>query len=165
MKGFVEKMIADYPNMVERREVVKRQLLSLRKGAISVNDIIDSLVYSHPDGERVQTSGISDKTAKIALSYRDLQEKMNEETFSYWMQRYEHLNGEITFLENSIHDLPDSLSEIMEALVIDGMTWDDAEYTLHLNRRTISDRRKEAIEILARNYQVRASEMESYLLS
>lgn len=165
MKGYVEKMITEYPDMIDRRKAVVCQLNSLKNTQVSVNDIIEALTFSHPDGERVQTSGTSDKVAKIALSYRDHQERMNAEMFDYWMGRYEYLNREITFLENSIGQLPDDMSEAMQALVIEGMTWEEAAATLCVSIMTLHRIRKQAIENLVRIYQKRESVEASFLLS
>lgn len=165
MKAYVEKLISKYPKMLEQREFVRQQLKTLRQRAVSLDDVIEMMVFSHPDGERVQSSGYSDKTAKIAMNYQRVQKKMNEETMHYWMDRYQELNTEIIFFENAVDHLEKPLREVLDALVIKGMTWDEAESSLYLNRRTISNRRHEAINALARIYQVRASEMECYLLS
>ena len=165
MKGYVEKLITEYPDMIERRNAVQIQIASLKNNQVSLNDIIDMLTFSHPDGERVQTSGTSDKVAKIALSYREHQERMNAEIFNYWMGRFEHLNGEITFLENSIRSLPDDQSDTLTALVIDNMTWEEASRSLCVSITTLQRIRKQAIDSLVRVYQKRESEAAKYLLS
>lgn len=165
MKGYVEKVINEYPDMIERRKAVKLQLSTLKSNQLSVNDIIESLTFSHPDGERVQTSGTSDKVAKIAISFRDHQERMNAEILSYWIGRYEHLDAEITFLENSIQSLQGEQKETMQTLVIDGMTWEEASQSLCVSISTLQRIRKKAIDSLVRVYQKREAEQASFLLS
>lgn len=165
MKGYVEKMISEYPDMIDRRKAVICQLQSLKNSEVSVNDIIESLTFARPDGERVQTSGTSDKVARIALSYRDHQERMNAEIFNYWMSRYEYLDREITFLESSIGQLPDEMSEAMKALVLEGLTWEEASISLCVSIMTLQRIRKQAIDNLVRIYQQRESIEASLLLS
>lgn len=165
MREYVEKIINEYPDMLERRQMIKQQLLTLESNQVSIDEIIEALSFSHPGGERVQTSGTSDKVAKIAMSYKDHQQRMNDETFHYWMGRYEYLNGEITFLESSIVELPDDLSEVMQALVLNKMTWEEAEASLCVSHMTLQRIRKRAIDALVRVYQLRESEQAKYLLS
>ena len=45
-------------------------------------DMIDSMLYSHQEGERVQTSTLSDKTANIAVKYKTAMERENDEWYS-----------------------------------------------------------------------------------
>jgi hypothetical protein len=91
MKGYVEKMISEYGYMVDRRKAAKAQLVSLEKCQISEDDIIESLTFRRPDGERVQTSGIGDKIARIALKYKDHQVRMIDEMFRYLIAGKKHL--------------------------------------------------------------------------
>lgn len=165
MKGYVEKIITEYPDMVERRKAVKAQLESLKDTQVSLDDIIEALTFSHPEGERVQTSGVSDKVARIAMTYRDHQERMNAEMVTYWIGRYDHLNQEITFLEKSIHQLPPDLSSVMDDLVIKDMTWDETSQNLNISITTLQRMRKQAIDHLVRVYQKRESEESKRLLS
>lgn len=165
MKGYVEKMISEYGDMVDRRKAAKAQLVSLEKCQISENDIIESLTFRRPDGERVQTSGTSDKIARIALTYKDHQARMNEEMFRYWIGRYDYLNREITFLETSIRQLPPELAEVMDSLVIKGKTWDATAMNLCLSVSSLQRMRKQAIDHLVRVYQKRESEESKMLLS
>lgn len=165
MKGYVEKIIKDYPDMVERRQAVKNLLESLKNTQVSVDDIIEMLTFSHPEGERVQTSGVSDKVSKIALSYRNHQERMNAEMIRYWIGRYDRLNTEIVFLESSIRALPEDLSNVMELLVIKNKTWEETSQILHMSTTTVHRMRKQAVDSLLRIYQKREAEESKLLLS
>ena len=163
MREHVEKLIAEYPKMLSTRSFLKKQIESYVP--VTVDDIIDSMTFSQPDGERVQTSNISDKTCSIALHYRDRVNQMNEEVIGDWVKEYDRLDAEIGFLECCIRNLPGDLYDVMSTLILDGASWDEAEAYLYMSRKTIASRRREAIGLLTLAYQKRASKIEAVILS
>ena len=162
MKEYVEKMIKEYPDMKFERSCLLNQMKSLK---ITEDDVIYSMCFSHPEGERVQTSGLSDKTAKVALSFRDRQRQMEEERYNFLFDKYQHLDEEITFLEETIADIPGEIGEIMSELVIKGDTWENVCFSHCIGTHKLSDMQKQGIKILIRAYQRRESMVASYLLS
>ena len=162
MKEYVEKMIKEYPDMKFERSCLLNQMKSLK---ITEDDVIYSMCFSHPEGERAQTSGLSDKTAKVALSFRDRQRQMEEERYNFLFDKYQHLDEEITFLEETIADIPGEIGEIMSELVIKGDTWENVCFSHCIGTHKLSDMRKQGIKILIRAYQRRESMVASYLLS
>ena len=82
MSARIEKLIAEYPDMVRDRKCLAYQIAHFR--GLSAEEVIESMYTPHQEGERVQTSSLSDKTAQIAMNYRDRLNQMNLE----W---YEHL--------------------------------------------------------------------------
>lgn len=78
MKGYVEKIINDYPKMVRERKRLKEQLKSCN--FLSAEELISTMCLSHPVGERVRNSDIADKTARVAIEYR---EKLMKSTMSW----------------------------------------------------------------------------------
>lgn len=165
MKGYVEKMINNYQDMLERRKAISIQLASLEKSKVSLDELIEVMTFSHPEGERVQTSGTSDKVARIALKYREDNKRINAEAIDYWLKRYDQLNNEIVFLENAISSLSEECKDVMEALVIKGMTWDEASYVLCISIASIQRIRNKALNELVRIYQKREAEQARYILS
>lgn len=95
MKGYVEKMINDYPSMVRERERLKKQIESCE--FLSAEELISAMSFSHPDGERVQSSDLSDKTARIAIAYEARLEQMNDEIIIPMVKRVERLNRNYFF--------------------------------------------------------------------
>ena len=67
------EVLDKYQELKKEQTVLKFQL-SRFKG-ISEDDIIESMTFSHADGERVQTSGVSDKTGKIAVNYKKIADR------------------------------------------------------------------------------------------
>lgn len=121
--------------------------------------------FSHEDDERVQTSGTSDKTAKIAMGYQDKLERINDELLKPMQKKYIALDTEITFLESSIRCLPDNLSEVMIGLVLEGHTWEEVSNEMFVSVTKLQKLRKAAIEALVRVYQRREAQQVRFLLS
>ncbi len=132
---------------------------------ISADELITTMAFSHPDGERVQSSDLSDKTAKIAISYQRKLDRINEELVMPMIKRKEALEEEISFFEDSVNHLPEDILKMSQAIFLNGMTWEEAESCFYTNSWGIRNCRKRAIDCLVRSYQIRASQTEAYLLS
>ena len=78
----VEKLISEYPQMVSQKKCLAYQVAHFR--GLSPEDVITSMYTAHHEGERVQTSGTSDKTAQIALNYESRMERLNREWYERW---------------------------------------------------------------------------------
>ena len=163
MKGYVEKIISEYPQMVREREHLKKQMEA--QEFLSADELISAMSFSHPDGERVQSSDLSDKTARIALGYREKLERINEELIVPMQKRYTVLDNEISFLEDAICNLPEDSAYVMQELVIEGLTWEEVSQEMFISVTKLQKLRKAAIDNLIRAYQKRESEQIRILLS
>ena len=163
MKGYVENIISNYQDMVKEREQISQRLKELQNEFLTDRDIIEALSFSHPDDDRVQTSGTSDKTCKIALCYRDKKNKVLDDSYRYWTSRYNEINSEIETFEEAVKRLPGDLAEVMQLIVIDNNTWEQAETMLCMSRMSLHRVRKQAIDELVRIYR-RKEAMECSIL-
>ena len=162
MSGRVEKLLKAYPEMIQKRDCLAYQLAHFKGG--SAEDVIASMMTPKVDGERVKSSNLSDKTAQIALEYREKQARMNREWYAYLEKQLQAVNDEIVFLESAIDSLPDKLAFFMRDLVIEHLTWDALENKYHISRFTVSAYRKKAIRELDARYDEREKEMIAYML-
>ena len=163
MKGYVERIINEYSQMVRECEQLKKQMEA--QEFLSADELISAMSFSHPDGERVQSSDLSDKTARIALGYREKLERINEELIVPMQKRYAVLDNEISFLVDAICNLPEDLAYVMQALVIEGLTWEEVSQEMFISVTKLQKLRKAAIDNLTRAYQKRESEQIRILLS
>ena len=86
-----ETMMKEYKTMKKELTILQFQLGQFK--GVSEEDMILSMQLSHPDGdERVQTSTLSDKTAKVAMNYRQIMEKQNDEWFNFLCYRQRKMN-------------------------------------------------------------------------
>lgn len=163
MSERIETLIRDYPKNKMELKCLENQLRNFR--GISETEMIDSMQFSHPEGERVQTSGVSDKTARIAVNYRERMERINREWYEHLEQQYFSLSEEITFLESAVKSLPGKMGEIMQDLIFNQTSWDDLAEKHYMSRRSVGRYRQKAIEELEALYEKYEAESVRYMLS
>lgn len=163
MSERVEQIIKDYPRMVMERDCLRDQILNFQ--GITGDDMIDSMNFSSPEGERVQTSNISDRTSSIAVAYQERMRRINREWLDHLARKLLVLEEEIGFFHSALRSLPPELAPLMWDLAVERRTWDSAEGKYHISRFTISKYRKKAICELDRLYAAHDSDMADYILS
>ena len=162
MSERIEHLMRTYPDKRLELKVMEMQLRHF--AGITEDEVIHSMYFTQPEGERVQISRMSDKTANIALNYRDRQERINREWYEYLFHQYEALQEELDFFEASISQLSGSLPGVIYDLVIRRETWETIMQKNHIYRKTLAKYRKKAIAEVDRMYELRDSQVESYLL-
>lgn len=162
MSERIEMMMKAYPQKCRELTVMKMQLCSF--AGISETEVIDSMYFTGQEEERVQTSGTSDKTSRIALTYRKRAEQINREWYAYLFEQYTKLKEELEFFEMAIGQLPQPLCFFVEDMVLHGMTWENLAEKYHIHRRTVGKYRTRAVRALEEIYQRDASHLEKYLL-
>ncbi|WP_026478184.1 hypothetical protein [Alkaliphilus transvaalensis] len=163
MSERIEKIIRDYPQLIMERTCLEHQLRNFT--GITETEMIESMYFNHPEGERVQTSGVSEKTANIAITYKDKMQKMNQEWQEHLEKKYAIISEEIIFFESAIAALSGNLSEFIWDMVIGGLTWDDLACKYHISRTMVAKYRKKAIRELEILYAINEKEMAEYILS
>lgn len=159
-----EAMFKEYMTMKKELSVLQFQMSQFK--GVDENDLILSMQFSHPEGgDRVQTSNISDKTASVAMNYRQRMERENDEWFDFLFNRYRYVSEEVAFFESSVAALPDILPNLVMDMIEKTETWDDLMYKYSIGRSTISKYRKRAIALLEEVYELRDRQTEAYILS
>ena len=146
MRERIEALIRDYQKNKMELKCLEHQIRNFR--GISENEMIDTMYFTQPEGERVQTSGVSDKTAKIAMSYRERMDAMNEEWYQHLEKQYFALAEEISFFESAVKALPGKMGEIMQDMIFSQASWDELADKHFVGRTTIWRYRQKAIEEL-----------------
>lgn len=163
MSERVERIIKDYPNMIMERNCLREQIMNFQ--GITEGEIINAMNFSSPEGERVQTSNVSDKTASIAAAYRERVCRINREWLDHLARKLLVLEEEIGFFHSALHSLPPELATLMWDLAVERLTWDSVEGKYHISRFTVSKYRKKALRELGRLYAAHDSDMADYLFS
>jgi hypothetical protein len=123
------------------------------------------LYFPQPDDDRVQTSGISDKTARIAISYREKMDRINKEWQAHLEKKHSVLLEELVFFESAVFALSGILPDLISDMVVKGLTWDDLADKYHISRTMVAKNRKRAIRELETLYAIHDVEMAEYILS
>lgn len=163
MSERIVDLIKQYPEKKQELAVLQNQIKNFK--GVTENEVIDSMQFSSPQGERVQSSVISDKTAKIAISYRERTKQINDEWYRYLVEQYTTLRDELEFFEFALTQLSGQLSGIMHDLVIEQNTWERTMERYHISRKTLWRYRQKAITELDRLYEMRDRQMDAYILN
>ena len=153
----------EYQQMVMKRTCLENQIKNFQ--GITEEEMIDSLQFSQPYEERVHTSGISDKTSRIAVSYKDKVEKVNKEWQEHLEKKHAVLMEEIIFFESAVLSLSGILPKFISDMVFKGITWDELATKYHISRTMVAKNRKKAIHELENLYAIHDKEMAEYILS
>lgn len=162
MRERIEQMVRGYPKNKMEQECLLHQICSFR--GITEQEMIDSLYFTRPDGERVQTSGSSDKTAMVALNYKSQMARINEEWYDHLEDEYLKLTEELRFFESAVLSLPGIQGKVFQTLVFEQATWEQAAEKFYISRRTVGNYRAKAIEELTKMYENREAQIDNYML-
>ena len=157
-----ERMIKEYPNLKRELSVLEFQLS--RCEGIDYDTVISSLTFSKPEGERVQTSGVSDVTARAALAYRKVADRMSDEWLSYLAGQYGQIKEELDFFEHAVRGLSGKLPEIVWDMAVERFTWEELMMKYHISHTMVAKYRKKAIKELDALYEERDRQTESFIL-
>ena len=149
-----ETMMKEYRSLKRELSVTGFQL----------QDMIESMLYSHHEGERVRTSTLSDKTAGIAVNYRKIMERENDGWYQYLFNRYLYLSEEIDFFERSVSALSGQLPGVVMDLVEGELTWENIAAKYHVSTAMIAKYKKKAAAELEKMYGFRDKQVEAYVL-
>ena len=163
MSGRVERMMREYPQMAMERNCLENQIRSFQ--GITEVEMIDAMHFSKPGGERVQTGNVSDKTGRIAISYKDKLDRINAQWQAHLVKKHTILADEMTFFESAVCSLSGNLPGMISDMVIKGLTWDELASKYHISRTMVAKSRKKAIRELENIYAIRDKEMAEYMLS
>lgn len=161
--SMIEKLMNDYPSMLREQALLANQIRNFK--GLSETDIIESMVFQVPEGERVQTSGVSQKTASVAFNYSSKILEMNQDWMKNLEMEYVLITEEILFFQSAIKVLEPKLSELIEDLVIQGLKWEELIRKYHISKTTVAKRRTKAIQELEKLYTMYELKTIEYFLS
>ncbi len=162
MSKRIEAILKSYPEMVQKRNCLSYQIAHFK--GLSAEEVIESMYTPRQDGERVQTSTISDKTAQIAMVYQERRERMNREWYEYLEQQLRLVNDEVAFLEAAIRVLPGTQAGIMWDMIVEQMKWDAIEGKYRISHTTLYRQRQRAISELEKLYAHQDHDLAAYML-
>lgn len=162
MSERIEKIMRDYGIMRRDLAVVEHELNNFR--GITPQEVLDSMQFSHPGGDRVQTSNISDKTCNVAINYMARLEQINRDWLKHLADEYMDLKEELDFFDIAVSQLSGYLPGLIHDLVVERETWDAVAEKYHICRKTVANARKKAIEELDAIYAKHDQRMAEYLL-
>jgi len=152
-KEHVEHLLKTYHDIKRSLDRLNFEIETFR--GLGYTEAITALTFISPDGERVQSSGISDKTSRIALSYRESTDKLNCDDVLALILKYDTQKREMDVLEYCISLLEPRLSGVITDMFINKMTWDEMCDKYYVSRNMLSKYRKTGIIQIANMFSVK----------
>lgn len=148
----VEWLLKNYHEIKRHQERLNFEIE--RFSGLSYEQVIESLNFATPEGERVQTSSISDKAGRIAFMYREHADRLNADVMALAWE-YHTQKSEMDVLNYCIVLLEPRLSEVITDMFINKMTWEELCEKYHISRKTLARYRKNGIEQIAENFVIK----------
>lgn len=159
-----ETMFKDYLKMKREMGFLELQLQSF--SGLTADDMIKSMTFlGESEGDRVQTSGTSDQTFNIAVSYRKRLHQENEDYCKFLYEKYSDIKKEIDFFENGIRSMGEKKADILFEILDGELTWDEISIQYGISRTSIYRFRKTAMEYMEGLYAQRERMEIEYMLS
>ena len=158
-----ENLFKEYSRWKKNRVLLAHELV--RFEGVSDDEVIESMCFSKPEGERIQTSGITDTTGKTAIYYRKVAEILNDDWYDFLFRQYQDVKEEIDFFEAAVNQLSGRLPQVVYDMVVMEMPWKELASKSQVREAMLAKYRKKALGELDDIYQLRNSHMEQFLLS
>ena len=125
-----------------------------RFSGVSYDQVIETLNFTTPEGERVQNNSISDKSGRIALMYQQHTDRLNADVMSLAWE-YHTQKSELEVLEYCISLLESRLSEVITDMFINRMTWNEMSSKYHVSQTMLAKYRRKGIDEIIKMFEVK----------
>lgn len=159
----MDKLFKEYGNWKRDLGILEFELSRFQ--GVPYDDVIESLCFSNPQGDRVQTSGVSDKTGKAAIIYRQVKNRMDDDWFDYLLERHKSIKEEKEFFEYALRQLSGKFPEMIWDMVAEQMSWQELMVKYNVSHAMIGKYRKKAVDELQVIYDMRSQHAEMYMLN
>lgn len=149
-KQYVTYMLKNYLKLKSEVDLIKTDMVKFK--GISYDEMIETLNYAKPEVEGSSSGGISDKTGKIALTYKETADKYNAEMLKEICTDVYDRQMALERLEYYISRLDDKRRSVLQGIYIENHSWEDISDTLFISRTMLNKYRNEAINDLTHMY-------------
>lgn len=119
---------------------------------LSEDHVIEELTFTTPEDERVSTSGVSDKTSRIAFNYETISYEQGKEILESLISRQRKLKNELSLVDYCLTLLDQELSDIAIDLFVNGMDWDSLCNKYHISRPTLGRYRQKIVQEISKMF-------------
>lgn len=151
IKTYVTNLLEAYTERTRKIALLRYELE--HPGQITENELLSAMTLSAPENESgVRSGGISDKTMRIALSYRETAQRLNGAVILEIRRELQSLEAEIDRLDFYVGFLAQEEKDILRLYYFEKRPWRQIEKETGLSRRTLVRRRGDAIDRLTQMY-------------
>ena len=149
-REYVVKLLKNHTRMV-------REITSLRfelKNFVKVGDdeIIEEMALSHPMGDGIRSGRVSDKTTDVALRYREVADRMNEEAYKAVVYRLNALETAIERMDFYLSQMEQMRVEVLRGYYFEGQTWREMQERMNLATKSLRRIRDADVASLTEQY-------------
>lgn len=142
-----QDILTRYKELIIQRNMLKSMLQRLNE--LTEEDIIISMNYDKPYNDSSSQRCIpANQTQHIAVNYKREFHSLYEKELRECFENLITTDKELLLIEAAIKQLPDHYQKLINLLVIDEVSWDEAAMTLSIARSTITKWRRNAIALI-----------------
>lgn len=145
-ENVIEQLKA-YPLLQKRANLLRYE--QSHPAQVSEVEVIGALALTRPlEGGSAQAGHVSDKTMRIAATFREEQERLNYTSVMDIEEELGTLEAHIAKLEFYVSQLKSDQSEVIRKYYFEEKTWAELQKELNLSVRTLLKRRDDGIKAL-----------------
>lgn len=141
----VDKMLTNYHELKRSLGLLEFKIENYEMYRISNERTIEEMTYTSPQGERVTNSGVSDKTARIALKYQSVTDANNDEHLEQLISLCKVQKYGLDMLERCISLLKREHADLITDMVIHGLNLEALSTKYNMSRTSIKRHYKKAV--------------------
>lgn len=162
----MENLLRSYRALEGAIEAIKHELNELNEKGVDEHDLDDTIagmILKRTPIDEVKAHGgnhVSDKTANIAIDYRDKMKQENQELSMQLQEELFILQLVLDKLDIGLRALPEETRKVIEIKYFDNLAWFQVEMKLPLSKHQAQDMRKSGIDMLRAISRIRVEEYE-----
>lgn len=151
-RKYVTTLLGEYAELQQKIELLKYEL---QCSTISGDELIEAMVLRPlaPSGIAVNSSAVSDPTARVATEYERVLLGMSEEAKASVEHDLRILQATVDRLDFYVQLLPPEQAEVIRGYYMENKSWPVLEQELGKSTRTLTDHRDKGVDALARMFQ------------
>lgn len=149
-KEYVIMLLKNHSRMVREAATLRFELKNFVK--VGDDEIIEEMALSHQMGDGIRSGRISNKTADVALRYREVADRVNEEAYKAVVHRLNALETAIERLDFYLGQLDKSQTEVLQGYYFERKTWREMQEGMNLATKSLRRIRDTAVASLAEQY-------------
>ena len=151
IRDYILYVLEHYNQMRAEMDTLRFELQNLNR--IEDSEIIESMTFATPQGERVNTSERTDNTSRIALAYKEQRNAIQAEAVQELAGHLSQLALEIERLDFYIGQLPPFEASILKEHYFENYSWRELQDLKGISTKTLIRRRDEAVAKLVQLYE------------
>ena len=149
-KEYVLMLLKNHSRMVREAATLRFELKNFVK--VGDDETIEEMALSHQMGDGIRSGRISDKTADVALRYREVANRVNEEAYKAVVHRLNALETAIERLDFYLGQLDKTQTEVLQGYYFERKTWREMQEGTELTVKTLRKMRDAAVASLTGQY-------------